>query len=61
MFLAFIATNGTWIWYESQWEDVTVSQEIDTGEGNAIVSGTGDITYGKSETDGQNTGAQNRW
>ena len=49
IFVALIATNGAWLWYESQWEDVVVSQEVDTGNGNAVVSGTGDITYGESE------------
>lgn len=33
--------------YESQFEDVSVSQDVDTGEGDAYVAGVGDLTYGK--------------
>lgn len=55
MFLAFALSNGYWVWYESQFEDVVsteeVTQDVDTGNGNATVTGIGDI-YGTSETDG---------
>ena len=54
IFVALIATNAGWIYYDSQWEDVTVSQDIDTGTGDAVVSGTGDVTYGTNKTDSQN-------
>ena len=50
IFLALIATNAGWLYYESQFEDVSVSQDVDTGIGNAIVAGIGDIN-GTSETD----------
>lgn len=60
-FIAFLivlvmlfVTNAGWIYYEMQFEDVFVSQEVDTGEGTAVVSGTGDITYAENQTDGQN-------
>lgn len=33
--------------YESQFEDVSVSQDVDTGEGDAYVAGVGNLTYGK--------------
>ena len=36
---------------ESRYEDVYVEQEVDTGDGFAIVNGVGDIDYGKGETD----------
>ena len=49
-----VGTNGAWIIYESRYEDTYVTQEVDTGEGNATVIGVGD-NYGESETDGQNT------
>ncbi|MCR5092745.1 MAG: hypothetical protein K6B72_02100 [Lachnospiraceae bacterium] len=54
-FLSLILTNAGWMWYENQFEDVVteVSQEVETGEGDAIVTGVGDI-YGESKTDGQN-------
>ena len=53
IFVALIATNAGWIIYESQWEDQVVTQDVDTGEGDAIVTGVGDI-YGKDKTDNTN-------
>ena len=46
-----LGTNVAWIIYESQFEDIVVEQEVDTGMGDATVSGVGDISYGQSETD----------
>lgn len=51
--IALIGTNAGWIVYESQFEDVYVSQEVDTGEGAAVVSGTGNAIYGEDQADGQ--------
>ena len=34
-------------------ETVEVTQEVETGEGNAYVAGVGDVNYGESEADGQ--------
>lgn len=45
-------TNGGWLYYESQYETTSVSQEVDTGEGSATVIGVGN--YGESKTDGTN-------
>lgn len=39
--------------YESQFEDVSVTQDVDTGEGSAYVAGVGDVYYGESETNSQ--------
>ena len=47
-----VATNAAWIWYEAQFEDVVVEQDVDTGEGDAFVAGVGDVSYGKSEAKG---------
>lgn len=54
MFLAFVISNGIWIYYESQWQYVEttntneISQEV-TSDGNATI---GDVNInGKSETD----------
>lgn len=51
----FVVTNGAWIWYESQFEDVvteTVTQESDAKDGGtAIVNNGGDMIYGTSEAD----------
>lgn len=58
IFVALIATNAGWIIYESQWEDQVVTQDVDTGDGDAVVTGIGDI-YGKDKTDGQNQETEN--
>lgn len=52
---ALILTNAAWIYYESQFTDEVqeVTQDADTGNGDAIVTGIGDV-YGESEADGQN-------
>jgi hypothetical protein len=51
IFLAFIGTNIGWIWYESQFVEETVTQDVDTGNGAAYVAGIGDINYGKNTSD----------
>lgn len=46
----FVGTNLAWLGYESQYKDVitTIEQDVDTTSGgNAVVNGTGDLTYGK--------------
>ena len=52
-----VATNGVWIWYESTFEEITMTQEATTdGGGDAVVNGvaSGDINYyGTSETNGE--------
>lgn len=56
MLITLIGTNAGWLYYESQWETVeetTIRQSVDTGEGNANVTGIGDI-YGESDTDSNN-------
>ena len=43
-----VATNGAWIWYESQFEEVktveTYEANADNG-GNAIANGSGEVTF----------------
>lgn len=46
-----VATNAAWVWHESQFEQTTVTQEVDTGDGNAFVAGLGDVNYGESKAD----------
>ena len=46
-----VATNGAWIWYESQFVEESVWQEVDTGEGDAYVAGIGDVNYGEDQTE----------
>lgn len=41
-----VGSNCAWIYYNSQFEDVSVEQEVDTGNGDAIVTGVGDINNG---------------
>lgn len=50
MFTAFVLSNASWVYYESQLEDIAIDQEVETETGNAYVSGIGDIN-GTSETD----------
>lgn len=42
LIVALVGTNAGWIIYESQFSKVvtTVEQQVDTGEGTAVVSGT---------------------
>ena len=61
-FIAFLivlamlfATNIGWVIYESQFVEEVITQEVDTGDGAAVVSGTGDAIYGEGKTDGQET------
>ena len=53
-----VITNGAWIWYENQFEDVVtteVSQEAEWDSGDVIINGTGEVnTYGSSEADSKN-------
>lgn len=46
-------SNAAWIYYESQFVDeiTEIDQEVDTVEGDAFVSGVGDINYGESKTE----------
>ena len=53
IFGALVVTNAGWILYESQFEDTVVTQDVDNGDGEAIVSGTGDINYGSDTADSQ--------
>lgn len=49
-----VGTNGAWLYYEKQFEDISMTQETSTeGGGDAIVNGAiGDINnYGESKTD----------
>lgn len=58
IFLAFVGTNAGWIIYESQFETITVQQDVDSGEGAAVVSGTGNAIYGQSATDSDDSQAE---
>lgn len=51
LIICLVGTNAGWIVYESQLADEVITQEVDTGEGTAVVSGTGDAIYGESKAD----------
>ena len=53
LIVALLGTNAGWLLYESQFTEEVISQEVDTGEGMAIVSGTGDAIYGESKANDQ--------
>lgn len=53
---ALIITNGAWIYYENQFTDevsIETKQDVETGNGDAIVSGIGDINYGTGEANSE--------
>lgn len=51
LIIALIGSNAAWIYYESQFiDEVSVEQDVDTGQGDAFVNGIGDFNYGQSET-----------
>lgn len=43
LIVALLATNGAWLYWESQWEDVVITQENEDGYNN-YVGNDGDIT-----------------
>lgn len=57
LIVALVGSNGAWIYYESQFEDVattTVQQDAEWEEdSNIIMNGTGEVNVdGQSEPDG---------
>jgi hypothetical protein len=55
LIVLLVGSNIAWTIYEGQFETVEtteITQDVDTGEGDAFVSGTGDVNYGESSTDG---------
>lgn len=64
-FIAFLivlamlfVTNAGWIVYDHQFQDYFVQQDVDTGDGEAVVAGVGDANYGQSQTDSSGSGAE---
>ncbi len=52
-FVALIGTNAAWLYYESQFKKFEITQDVDSGFAPAVISGTGDVTYGTGKTDYQ--------
>lgn len=44
-------TNAAWVWYESQFVEESVWQEVDTGNGDAFIAGIGDVNYGQNSAE----------
>ena len=53
--LLLVGSNIAWLLYESQFESMTIEQEVDTGEGDAFVVGNVDLNYGESQTENNET------
>lgn len=52
LIMMLVGTNGAWLYYESNFEEVEIVQENAEGYNN-FIGNDGDIVYG--ETDNQNT------
>ena len=55
LIISLIGTNAGWIYYESQLqvieEKTEIEQDVKADDGDAVVSGIGDINYGTSEAE----------
>lgn len=49
--LLMFASNGMWLWYESQFETIDYSYEQD-GNGNNIIGDSNEVDYNGAETQG---------
>lgn len=50
LLVSLVGTNIGWIYYENQFIDsLSIEQEVDTGDGDAFVTGIGDLHHGESE------------
>ncbi len=48
LIISLVLSNAAWIYYESQWETISVTQENDDGYNNYI-GNDGDIYNGKTD------------
>ena len=48
LIVLLVGTNGAWIWYESQFDDIAISQENEDGYNN-FVGNDGDIFNGETD------------
>ena len=55
LIVLLVGSNALWVWRDSQFMDVSVEQEVDTGDGDAFVVGNGDLNYGEGETESNET------
>lgn len=48
--IVLFVSNALWVIYESQFRDeIQIEQEVDTGDGDAYVTGIGDLNHGESK------------
>ena len=52
LIILFVASNSAWIWYESQFEEIRIEQDNESGYNN-FIGNDGDIYNG--ETDNNNS------
>lgn len=51
LIILLFGTNAAWIYHENQFEPFTsteVTQDVDTGSGDAAIAGIGDAYYGEN-------------
>ena len=58
LIIALLGTNAAWLYYESQFETFTVTQENEDGYNN-FIGNDGDIYNGEGKTDDQRKTPQN--
>lgn len=53
--LMLVGTNAAWIIYESQYQDIVITQEVDNDGGDPAVFGVGvgDVNYGEGASGNQ--------
>ena len=54
--LLLVGTNACWLWYESQFEEITtteVTQDVDSGDSGDAIINDGVRINGEGKTDGQ--------
>lgn len=54
LIILFVGSIAYIIYEKDQYEDVVVTTEVDTGEGDATVTGIGNIFYGENKTNSEN-------
>ena len=58
--MLFVSNIG-WIVYEHQFETYMIQQDVDTGEGDTLLTGIGDVNqYGASSTSDHGQSAENK-
>ena len=47
LIVLLFATNGAWLYYESTYTDIEVTQDVQTDNSdNIVINGNGDLNYG---------------